>query len=171
MIIRRETQDDFDPIYELVKGAFETAKVSNGKEQDYVNYLRNSGNYIPELALVAEEEGKLIGHIMLTRMDIVGEEGRHESLLLAPISVELAHRNKGVGSALIRESFKRAREMNFTSVLLVGDPAYYQRFGFRRSIEFGIKYATPIPEEYVLACELIPEALKGIHGVFFCEVE
>jgi putative acetyltransferase len=171
MIIRRETQDDFDVIYDLVKVAFETAKVSNGKEQDYVNYLRKSGKYIPELALVAEDDGKLIGHIMLTRIDIVSDEGRNEGLLLAPISVELAHRNKGVGSALIRESFKRAHEMNFTSVLLVGDPAYYNRFGFRQSIDFGIKYATPIPDEYVLACELIPDALEGIHGVFSCETE
>ena len=50
-----------------MKLAFETAHVSNGEEQDFVNQLRAEGNYIPRLALVAEEDGKLIGHIMLTR--------------------------------------------------------------------------------------------------------
>ena len=56
MIIRQETKEDFKEIYKLVKNAFETARVSNGKEQDYVNELRASSKYIPELALVVEEQ-------------------------------------------------------------------------------------------------------------------
>ena len=67
MIIRQEKPSDFPAIYDLVKVAFQTGKVSNGLEQDYVNQLRASGNYIPQLALVAEEDGKLVGHIMLTK--------------------------------------------------------------------------------------------------------
>ncbi|HWR07601.1 hypothetical protein [Sporomusa sp.] len=55
MIIRKETEKDFSQIYDLVKAAFQTAKVSDGKEQDFVNQLRSSSNYIPELALIAEE--------------------------------------------------------------------------------------------------------------------
>lgn len=108
MIIRKETEKDFDRIYDLVKVAFQTAKVSNGKEQDFATELRNSGNYIPELALVAEEDGKLIGHIMLTKMYITTGDGKFEALLIAPISVLLEYRNKGVGSELINESFRLA---------------------------------------------------------------
>ncbi len=52
-------------IYDLVKVAFQTAKVAKGRGQDYVNDLRISGNYIPELALVAEEDTGIVGHIML----------------------------------------------------------------------------------------------------------
>jgi hypothetical protein len=83
-------------IYELVKVTLQTAKVSNGKEQDLVNKLRNSGNYIPELALVAEEDGQLIGHIMLTKTYIITNDGdKYETLLLGPISVSLEYRNRG----------------------------------------------------------------------------
>ncbi len=164
MIIRRETPEEFSQIYDLVKIAFQTAKVSNGKEQDFVNHLRSSGNYIPELALVADENGKLIGHIMLTKTFIVNSGNKFGTLLLAPISVALDYRNKGVGSNLIKESFKLAKDMGYTSVFLVGDPAYYHRFGFKASVNFGIKNINNIPDEYVMACELVPDALHGISG-------
>lgn len=63
-----------------------------------------------------------------------------------------------------------AREMGFTSVLLLGDPAYYHRFGFRTSAEFGITFVHQTPEivENVMACELVPDALSGVSGVFDC---
>lgn len=168
MIIRPERREEFPLIHELVKVAFKTAKVSNGDEQNFVDRLRGGEGYIPELALVAEEDGKLIGHIMLTRAHVVNGDNRYESLLLAPISVVLEHRGRGVGSALIRKSFELAVGMGFTSVLLVGDPAYYHRFGFRQAAGFGIKPTASIPEQYVLACELIPNALRGVSGTADC---
>ena len=83
MIIRQETEKDFKEIYNLVKIAFETAKVSNSKEQDYVSELRAGKNYIPELALVAEQEDRIIAHIMLTKFYIQTDKGnKKESLLL-----------------------------------------------------------------------------------------
>jgi putative acetyltransferase len=139
MIIRPEDPEQFPRIYDLVKIAFQTAKVSNGKEQDFVNQLRSSRNYIPELALVAEENGQLVGHIMFTRTNIVNGGNRFEILLLAPVSVALVYRNRGIGSKLIKEGFRLAGEMGYSSVILVGDPAYYHRFGFKASVEFGIK--------------------------------
>lgn len=166
IIIRQEKQKDFEDIYNLVKVAFQTAKVSNGTEQDFVNQLRNSGNYIPELALVAQESGKLIGHIMLTKNYISNSGFKTETLLLAPISVVLEYRNKGVGSKLIEESFEAAKSMGYKSIVLVGDPAFYSRFGFKKSVDFGIRFSHDIPEEYVLACELVPEALREINGTF-----
>lgn len=168
MIIRRETMQKFPEIYELVKIAFQTAKVSDGKEQDFVDELRSGYNYIPELALVAEENGKLIGHIMLTQTFIANDKHRFATLLIAPLSVVLKHRNKGVGSALIQEGFKLAKERGYTSVFLVGDPAYYHRFGFQTAADFGIKTTHPIPDKNVMVCELVPEALLGVSGVTEC---
>lgn len=165
MIIRKEAENDFSQIYDLVKIAFQTAKVSNGKEQDFVNQLRSGNNYIPELALVAEENDRLIGHIMLTKTYIVNGDNRFEALLLAPISVVLEYRNRGIGAKLINESFRLAKEMGYTSVFLVGDPAYYHRFGFKSSVDFGVKQLYNIPDEYVMACELVPNALRGISGI------
>ncbi|MFA7074347.1 MAG: hypothetical protein WC234_04055, partial [Endomicrobiaceae bacterium] len=98
MIIRQETKKDFQEIYSLVKIAFETAKVSNGKEQDYVNELKAGKNYIPELALVAEQDGRIIDHIMLTKFYIKTDKNtKEESLLLAPLCVKLEYRNEKIG--------------------------------------------------------------------------
>ena len=164
MFIRTETEADYTNIYNLVKIAFQTAKVSNGKEQDYVNQLRASGNYIPELALIAEKNGEILGHIMLTKTHITNGDKKYEALLLAPLSVVLAHRNKGVGSKLICDSFELAKKMGYLSVIVVGDPAYYQRFGFKPSAEFGIRNIDNIPDMYVMACELAANALKNTGG-------
>lgn len=65
---------------------------------------------------------------------------------------------------MIRESFKLAKEMGYASVLLVGDPAYYHRFGFNAAVNFGIRNIHSIPDEYVMVCELVPDALNGISG-------
>lgn len=162
--IRQEKQKDFKQIYHLVKVAFEAAKVSNGKEQDFVNQLRSSVNYIPELALVAEQNNNLIGHVMLSKNYINYNNSKSETLLLAPLSVILEHRTQGVGSRLIKVSFELAKGMGYKSVVLVGDPAYYGRFGFRKSVDFGIRPLQDIPEVYVLACELVPGALNEISG-------
>ncbi|MCE5231592.1 N-acetyltransferase [bacterium] len=111
-----------------------------------------------ELVKVAEENGRLIGHIMLTGIRIYTDGSEIEALQLAPISVAIEHRNQGVGSRLIEESFRLARGMGYKSVFLVGDPAYYHRFGFKSAIDFGIRNKLEIPHENVMACELVPGA-------------
>ena len=99
--VRQEREAEFPAIYELIRTAFATAEVSDGDEQDFANRLRIHGNYIPELALVAECQGKLIGHIMLTRTVVTQDDGTpYEALMIAPLSVVLDYRNQGVGSAL-----------------------------------------------------------------------
>jgi putative acetyltransferase len=169
MIVRSEREDEFDQIFDLVRVAFQTAKVSNGKEQEFVNRLRSGGNYIPQLALVADDDGKLIGHSMLTKTYIHGDGKDYEALLLAPISVVLEHRNRGVGTLLINESFRLAKAMGYGAVFLVGDPAYYHRFGFRSTVDFGIRDTHGIPDEYVMVCELVENALAGISGTICLE--
>lgn len=164
MIIRQERIEEFDKIYKLVEGAFKTAQVSDGKEQDFVVKLRASTGYIPELALVAENEDRIVGHIMLTKQIIVCEEGDYEGLLLAPLSVDFKWRSKGIGTQLVKECFKIAKKEGYKAVFLVGNPNYYSRFGFKESIEFGIVNTQGIPEQYVLACELITDALYNIKG-------
>jgi putative acetyltransferase len=168
MIIRPEKPSEFPKINCLVKIAFKTAKVTDGKEQDLVKKLRQSGNYIPELALVAEENGKLIGHIMFTKTFIVGKDKKFETLLLAPVSVALEFRNQGTGSALIKKSLKLAKELGYSSVVLVGDPKYYHRFGFKSAVKFGIRHIHSIPDENVMIFELVPKAMNGISGTVDC---
>lgn len=161
--IRTENEKDFNQIYDFVRVAFETAQVSDGNEQNFVNELRASKNYIPELALVAEVDNEIIGHIMLTKYEIQGENQTHEVLLLAPLAIGLNYRKQGVGSKLVQKSFELAREMGYNTVVLVGDPAYYSRFGFKCSADFGV-HCDGIPAQYVQACELVDGALAHING-------
>lgn len=68
---------------------------------------------------------------MLTKFEIQGQYPAFEMLLLAPLSVHLEYRKEGVGSALIRRSFELAKQIGYHSVIVLGDPAYYSRFGFK----------------------------------------
>ena len=164
MIIRQENPREFKEIYDLVKVAFQTAKVADGNEQDYVNRLREGSNYIPELALVAEEDDQIVGHILLTKTFVIASDSKFEALLLAPLSVKLEFRNRGVGSQLVEESFRLAKKMGYRAVFVVGDPVYYGRFGFKSIALFGLKHDPPIPDPYVMAYELTQGALFGVSG-------
>ena len=164
MKIRQEQTTDYAEIYELVKSAFATAEVTDGDEQDYVNNLRKSDKYLPELALVAEKDGRLIGHIMLTSTQINCAENTFTELLLSPLCVALSRRRTGVGAALVNKSFRLAKEMGYRAVFVVGDPQYYTRFGFKCVAEFGIVNEGDIPEQFVMAHELITGALQDKQG-------
>jgi predicted N-acetyltransferase YhbS len=162
--IRQEKTSEFQNIYDFVKVAFQTAKVAAGNEQDYVNKLRTSGNYIPELALVAEEDTKLVAHIMLTKTCVQSNGSQFGALLLAPLSVALEYRKRGVGSRMVNESFELAKNLGYRAVFVVGNPAFYSRFGFRSSVLFGIKHVPIIPDQYVMVHELSIGTLIGVNG-------
>jgi putative acetyltransferase len=138
--------------------------VADGSEQDYVDKLRASGNYIPELALVAEEDGKLVGHIMLTKTYITAVGSKSDALLLAPLSVALQYSNRGIGSKLVEKSLELAKNMGYTAVFVLGDPAFYGRFGFKSSLLFGVKHVPPIGDQYVMVRELSVGSLTGVSG-------
>jgi predicted N-acetyltransferase YhbS len=170
MLLRQEQEAEFPLIYDLVKTAFETARVSNGEEQNFVARLRAGGNYIPELALVAEEEGKLIGHIMLTRTFVETAAGRQPLLLLGPLAVALERRRQGLGSRLVQQALRLAQARGHTAVVLVGDPAYYSRFGFQPANHFEISNTNGIPDGNVLLYELVPGALGDLQGTISFQV-
>lgn len=163
--IRQENENDYSEIYTLIQTAFETAKVKDGDEQEYAANLRKKSGYLPQLALVAEREGKLISHIMFTKLYIKQENGELlEGLLVAPLSVLIEYRNKGVGSTLMKKGLQRAKELGYTFAILAGDPNYYNRFGFEQSSLYGITNENDIPEQFVLVKKIVPNALNGIRG-------
>lgn len=83
MFIRQEEAKDYKSIYSVVKAAFDSAEQSDGTEPDLVNALRKSDAFIPELSLVAEIDGKIVGHILFTKASVEN----HTVLVLAPLSV------------------------------------------------------------------------------------
>lgn len=165
ILVRQTTEAEFPIVYNLIKTAFLTAEHRDGNEQDFAAGLRNSGNYIPELDLIATFDGHPAGHILFTKTFVTKPDGsKYETLLVAPLSVLLEHRSKGIGSMLMKEGFRIAANMGYGSAFLIGDPDYYQRFGFKPTHLYGIKHET-FPAEYVMVKEISPNALKGISGI------
>lgn len=162
--IREEHKDDFSIIGEVVELAFRNEELSDHKEHFLVEKLRQLDAYIPQLALVAESEGKIIGHIMLTKVEIVSGGKSVPSLALAPVSVHPKCQKQGVGSALIREAHKRAAALGHRSVVLLGHKDYYPKFGYKKAVDFGIEFPFDVPHEFCMAVELLPGGLKDVHG-------
>lgn len=152
-IIRPVREEDSPAVYELVKTAFQTARVSDGAEQDFVEELRRREGF--SLELVAQREGTLTGHVMLTKTDVPcppGEDPRDwKFLMLAPLSVRLEDRGRGLGGVLIREAVRRVEA---SAIFLVGDPDYYGRYGFENAVEFGFTNASGVPDRYLLVLPL-----------------
>lgn len=165
MLIRNVKEADFEEIYSLVKKAFETAKVSDGNEQDFVYELRERDIYIPECEFVAEKDGKIIGHILLSRVDVETDDGGiFKGVMISPLSVALNERNNGIGGMLISNACMMAAELGYFGAFLVGDPGYYNRFGFVETSEYNIKNESDIDDKFVLACPTCTGGFRGVSG-------
>jgi putative acetyltransferase len=124
MIIRSETPADIDAIHDLTQAAFAPMPFSGGTEGPIIKALRADGDLT--VSLVAEEDGKIVGHIALSPVTVNGEaDGLYG---LGPVSAHPDRQRQGIGSALIREALSRLPDAK--AVFLVGDPNYYSRFGF-----------------------------------------
>lgn len=101
---------------------------------------------------------------MLTKTYVATGGSKFEALLLAPLSVALEYRNRGIGSKLVRKSFELARNLGYRAVFVAGDPAYYSRFGFKSSVLYGIKHVPAVPDQNIMVYEFSPGALAGVKG-------
>lgn len=159
MLIRQETKNDFDSVYTLTKDAFATAEHADGNEQDLVVALRSSESFVPQLSLVAEIDGQIAGHILFTE----GKVGTDTVLVLAPLSVSPKLQKQGVGTALMNEGHKLAKELGYRYSLVLGSEKYYPRVGYRPAKEFSISVPDGIPSENFMAMQLCEHA-KPISG-------
>ncbi len=89
----------------------------------------------------------------------------HLCLLLGPLAVAADIRNRGIGAALVWHALREARALGHRAVLLIGDGAYYSRFGFSAENTGALRMPGPYEYERLLACELVPGALKGARGM------
>ena len=165
MTIRAVQTGDDSEIDFLVRTAFATAKVSDGTEQDLVRELRRRNTYRPELELAAEENGRLVGHILLTELPVPGGPEGLRGLMVAPLCVRLEDRNRGLGGRLLQEGARRAAELGYNALFLVGDPDYYGRYGFQNAVSLGFVNASGVPDRFLLARGLSPDALGDAGGV------
>lgn len=142
MLVRRELPDDVDAIRAVTAAAFRTAAHSappvepggDPGEATLVSWLRADPGWVPELSLVAVVDGAVVGHVVCTRAHV--DDG--PVLGLGPVSVLPDHQGSGVGSALMHAVLGAADALGESLIGLLGDPAYYARFGFVPASSVGV---------------------------------
>ena len=119
MLIRTEEPGDFDIVRELVRLSFKDMEESDHTEHLLVDRIRRSNAYIPALSLVAEVPGAgVVGHVMLSKVEVVSEKGSVALPGVAPLSVAPGFQRKGIGGRLLLEAHRRAAEAGYSGALL-----------------------------------------------------
>ncbi|MBD2613217.1 N-acetyltransferase [Nostoc punctiforme FACHB-252] len=155
--IRAETLTDYPAIAQVNTLAF-----AQDNEAKLVERIRHSDRYIPELSLVAEIEGMVVGHILFSYIDLAKEQTL-QVLGLAPLAIRPEFQRQGIGSALIKAGLEIAETKKEAIVIVLGHPEFYTRFGFQTSVLYGIESPFPVPEEFFMVKPLqnYQEKYKG----------
>jgi putative acetyltransferase len=135
-VIRPEQPGDKAAIASVIERAF-----GRPDEARLVERLRADGDSV--VSLVAEADGELVGHVLLSRMS-----APFRALGLAPVAVAPERQRSGVGAALIEEALALARSGGWDAIFVLGEPAYYRRFGFRADLAAG--FASPYAGPYLM---------------------
>jgi putative acetyltransferase len=142
MFIRQEQPSDADAIRDLHRRAFartatDDAPAADGTlEADLVDELRAEGDLLPALCLVAEQDGRVVGHVAMSRTLL--DDQPSALVALGPLGVLPDRQGEGIGSALVHATLAAADALGHPGVVLLGHPAYYPRFGFGPAVDHGI---------------------------------
>ena len=159
--IRGEEPNDAGAIADVVAAAF-----GSRGEARLVQAIRSSDHYVPAWSLVAEWEGEIVGHVMVSYATLLDGARSHRITTLSPLAVAPQAQGRGVGSALVREVAGRVDDHGEPLIVLEGSPAYYGRLGFEHSVPYGIHITLPewAPPEaaQVLRLRRYDPAIRGL---------
>jgi putative acetyltransferase len=165
--IRAETPDDNVAIHAVTTAAFANAAHSSHTEQFIVAGLRKAGAL--SISLVADMGGVVIGHVAVSPVTI--SDGSPNWFGLGPISVAPEHQCRGIGSSLMREALRKLRERGGAGCVLLGNPNYYSRFGFKHEPSLILP---DVPAEYFQALAFgstLPRGIVSYHDAFGASAE
>ncbi|MBN1361082.1 MAG: N-acetyltransferase [Sedimentisphaerales bacterium] len=158
MIIRKEKESDVDAIFAVTAAAFENHPYSRQPEPTepfIINALRAAGALT--VSLVAEDEGKVVGHVAFSPVTI--SDGSAGWYGLGPVSVWPECQRRGIGTALVNEGLGALKVLGARGCVLVGEPAFYQRFGFRSIPDLTMDH---VPQENVLVLPFGENTARGV---------
>jgi putative acetyltransferase len=158
LIIRPERPEDIPLIAQLNEEAFGGNKTAN-----LINVLREEGTLA--ISLVAERSGEIVGHVSFSPMTIAQRDAITPAIGLAPLAVRPEHQKQGAGSAVAREGVNAARKAGWKIVIVLGNPAYYGKFGFGPASAHGISCKEREAGAAFQVMELQPGALASVRGV------
>ena len=168
--IRREQEKDHFTVEEITRDAFwkhdTTEKICD--EHLLTHRLRTCTALVPELNLVAEIGGEVVGHIIYSLSHVKNaDDTSHEVLTFGPLTVAPAFQRTGVGTALLRISIKMAENLGYSGIIIYGHPTYYPRVGFKPAGDFGITTAQGETADWFMAYPLNDSfaEIKGRHHI------
>lgn len=169
MNIRPSNDADRPAISDVLLDAF-------GQEEgpvivDLVNELLDDSTASPLLSLVAEEDGRIVGHVLFTAVGLPTDGPELSGQILAPLAVSDERQGTGVGGALAREGLRRLTHAGVDMVFVLGHPGYYPRFGFRPAGALGLNAPYPIAPENAgawMVAELRPGVIGTVRGTIRC---
>ena len=161
--IRQEREGDYRAIHDITKRAFAPMPFADGDEQDLPEKFRDAG--VLALSLVAERDGVVVGQVTFT--PAFAADDSPGWFALGPVAVDPKHQGEGIGGALIRAGIDWMRDQNAAGCVLVGNPAYYSRFGFSVSPQFAPE-GEPAEFFQILPLRIQkPNAVVGFHPIFY----
>jgi putative acetyltransferase len=155
MIIRSEMESDVEVIFNVTISAFKNHPYSHQTEQFIIDALRAAGALT--ISLVAEVGGKVVGHIAFSPVTI--SDGSHDWYGVGPVSVLPEFQKQGIGKSLIQEGLSLLKAAGAKGCVLVGDPQYYERFGFRNLPDLVLE---GVPQENFLALPFDKSKAQGV---------
>jgi len=155
MLLRAEQAGDEKPVFAVNEAAFAT-----DAEARLVDMLRSDGDLL--FSHVAEEDGAIIGHIALSPMDVLADDRPIKALGLGPVAVAPSRQNGSKGSQLVHAAINWAQANEWQLIILLGNPAYYSRFGF--SVEDAAPFSSPFAGPYFQALWLDAPTQKPQSG-------
>jgi len=158
--IREESPGDYPEITSVNNLAF-------GQENEglLIAELRKRAEFVKELSMVATVGRKIAGHILFFPVVISAGTSEVETLSLGPMSVHPDFQKKGIGGALILNGMKQAKRLGYKSVIVLGHPSYYPKFGFSRAGAWRIRAPFDAPDDALMAVEIVPGSLDFGGGV------
>ena len=160
VLIRQEEENDYPIVEDIVRKSFYNVYMPGCTEHYLAHVMRRHADFIPQLDLVLELDGQIIGSIMYTKARLAGQAGEEKEILtFGPVCVWPAYQRKGYGRQLMEYSFAKAKEMGWDTIVIFGDPNNYVSRGFQSCKKHNVCLPDGTFPAAMLVKELTPNAL------------
>ena len=167
LTVRQETEKDYKTVENLTREAFWNVYRPGCLEHYVLNRFRTREEFIPQLSLVLEKEGEIIGHIMYAKAEIMADDGKIIPIMtFGPFSIHPQHRGNGYGAYLLNFSMEKAKDMGAKALAITGDISLYGKFGFEIAKTRGIVYKAYPDAEFFLIKEMEKGFLDNLCGSY-----
>lgn len=157
VFIRHEKSKDTKKIHFLLQQAF-----GRPDEADLVDTLRERGKFT--LSMVAIHDTRVVGHILFSPVTVESKRGTRKAVGLAPLAVLPPYQRSGIGSKLVLAGLKECGRAGHEVVVVIGDPAYYRKFGFSPAKPLGLHCEFDVPDDVFMVMGLSEGFLTGTEG-------